>query len=98
LKRTRRIEVVRYTRRVTLSGADNAPDRAEGPALDILLEALGDAATIPEEFRHEAGAGLAGRHRAPLLRRLLRLPPVRGCFPFRSGDENPDKENEPLRP
>ena len=59
MKRTRRIEVVRYTRRVTLSGANKAPDRAEGPAINILLEALGDAATIPEEFRHEAGAGRA---------------------------------------
>jgi hypothetical protein len=95
LKRTRRIEIVRYTRRVTLSSEGDAPDRAEGPAGDILLEALGDTAPAPEEFRHEAGARGGASPRAPLLRRLLRLPLVRDCFPFRSGDKNTQKENEP---
>jgi hypothetical protein len=59
LKRTRRIEIVRYSRRVTLSSVGDAPDRAEGPAINILLDALSDTAPAPEEFRHEAGAGRA---------------------------------------
>jgi hypothetical protein len=95
LKRTRRIEVVRYTRRVTSGNADDGHDRAEGPALNILLEALGDVAPAPGESHHEAGAGRAESPRAHLLQRLLRLPLVRDCFPFRSGDENTKKENEP---
>ena len=93
LRRKRRIEVIRYTRRVASSSGDDLPERAEGPAIDILLEALGDAA--PEEFCHEAGEGRAESPRGPLLRRLLRLPLVRDCLPLRSGNENTRKENEP---
>jgi hypothetical protein len=78
VKRTRRIEIVRYTRRGTVSSEVDAPDRAEGPAADILLEALGDAAPAPAEFHPEVGASGTAALRAPFLRRLLRRPPVRG--------------------
>ena len=94
MKRTRRIEVVRYTRRVTVCEG-GARDRAEGPAVDILLEALGDTAPAPEEFLHEAVEGGVAPPRPPLLRRLLRLPRVRDRLSLRSGDNNTHKENEP---
>lgn len=93
MKRTRRIEIVRYTRRVTVSSESDASDRAEGAAIDILRENLGDAA--PEESRHVIDAGDATAPHVPLLRRLLRLPPVQESSPSRSENENTKKENEP---
>ncbi len=94
MKRTRRIEVIRYTRRVTMNGPTAAPDRGEAPAIDILLDGLGAGAPAPEEPQPEIDRGNAKPPGAPLLRRLLRLPRVRDYFRPRSGTRR-HKENEP---
>ena len=49
MKRTCRIEVVRYTRQVTVSGSEGeaTPDAAESPAA-LLLKALGAVSPAPE--------------------------------------------------
>ena len=88
MKRTRRIEIVRYTRRVTLSTGGDASDHADACAGDVLWETLADAAF--EESRQEIDAGDAQRRTCPLIRRIFRLPPVRECYP----SENSNKENE----
>lgn len=75
MKRPRRIEVVRYTSQITLSREGGAPHRAEGPDIDVLLDALGDSVPAPEELRHEIHADAVAQPRRPLMRRLLRLPP-----------------------
>jgi hypothetical protein len=87
---------VKRTRRVSLSSEVDAPNRAEGPALDILLEALGDAAPALEEFHPEVSAsGTASPPRA-LPATAAQAPASAGVLPtFRSGDENTKTENEP---
>ncbi|MGI8734916.1 MAG: hypothetical protein ACR2LM_16640 [Pyrinomonadaceae bacterium] len=57
MKRTRRIEVIRYTRRVTLSSEQNVPDCGANPAIDILLEALGDNTPVTKESGYELDEG-----------------------------------------
>jgi ribosomal protein S7 len=57
LKRTRRIEVIRFERRVTWSNEDNALNRSDGHEIDVLLEALGNIAPAPEVLRYETGQG-----------------------------------------
>ncbi len=57
MKRTRRIEVVRYTRRVALTSEHNAPDKGESSAIDILLEALGDKAPVTKDSGYELDEG-----------------------------------------
>ena len=39
--------VLRYTRQITLSREGGAPHRAEGPDIDVLLDALGDSVPGP---------------------------------------------------
>jgi hypothetical protein len=57
LKRTRRIEVIRFERRVTWSNENNPPYPSEGHEIDVLLEALGNIAPAPEELRDETDQG-----------------------------------------
>lgn len=53
LKRTRRIEVIRFERRVTWSNQNNALNRSKGHDIDVFLEALGDITPSPEELHYE---------------------------------------------
>ena len=76
MKKIRRIEIIRYRRRIIMDREGGAPDRTELPAIDILPEVLGDAAA-PEEFRAEIDGGGAEPPRATFLRGLLRLPRMR---------------------
>ncbi len=74
MKRTRRIEVVRYTRRVVVTERGSAPaDAGEPPAIDIT-----PAAPEGEDKRPDAGEAVepqALRQRlASRLRDLLRPP------------------------
>ena len=79
LKRTRRIEVIRYSRRVTLRGGEGGavPDAgAKADAVALLLEAAA-AEAAPEAdcvcVRTQADAGPPVHARGPLLRLLKRL-------------------------
>jgi hypothetical protein len=93
LKRARRIEFIRYTRRVIARNEDEARDLAESAVVDIVVEALGDDAILSEEFGHETGADGHTTPGPTLLRRLLRLPAI----PEHSQSEEQiiKKENEP---
>ena len=57
MKRTRRIEVIRFERRVTWSNENNAPHPSDGHEIDVLLEALGNIAPSPEELRYGTDQG-----------------------------------------
>ncbi|HUS11848.1 MAG TPA: hypothetical protein VMZ30_15385 [Pyrinomonadaceae bacterium] len=57
MKRTRRIEVIRFERRITCSNENNAPHPSDGHEIDVLLEALGDIVAAPEELRFETDQG-----------------------------------------
>ncbi len=57
MKRTRRIEVIRFERRVTWSNKNNASHPCNGHEIDVLLEALGDITPPPEELRYETDQG-----------------------------------------
>ncbi len=72
MKRTRRIEVIRYTRRVTLSeGAPAADDTAaEQPASGLLLDALAVVPPTPEPANSDDSAGREPAGDDPPRRRL----------------------------
>jgi hypothetical protein len=88
LKRTRRIEFIRYTRRVTTRDKDEAPYVAESAVADSLVEVLGS-----EEFGPESGARVDTAPAPTFLRRLLRLPAIPEHS--QSEEQNIKKENEP---
>ncbi|HKR61683.1 MAG TPA: hypothetical protein VJS64_18495 [Pyrinomonadaceae bacterium] len=88
MKRTRRIEVIRYRRQVTLRANESAPDRAEVFADDIVLEALGGQAAAGERE-----TAVVTSPRPPLLRRLLKLARVRTLL-SRSLNNKRHKENQ----
>jgi hypothetical protein len=90
LKRTRRIEFIRYTRRVTALNEDEAPDVADSAVVDSLVEVLGS-----EEFGPETGARGETAPGPTFLRRLIRLPAIPEHSQFQSKEQNIKKENEP---
>lgn len=53
MKRIRRIEVIRFERRVTWSNENNAPHPSDGHEIDALLEALGNITSPPEELLYQ---------------------------------------------
>ncbi|HKY26744.1 MAG TPA: hypothetical protein VJM12_02235 [Pyrinomonadaceae bacterium] len=57
MKRRRRIEVIRFQRRVTWGNENNALKRSADPHIDVLLEALGDVTPSPEELEFETDQG-----------------------------------------
>ena len=73
MKRTRRIEIVGYSRRVTWISEKNATDSFDGPVPGVLLETLGDSVAVQGASRQEIEVAVAARPCAGLLRRLLRL-------------------------
>jgi hypothetical protein len=88
LKRTRRIEFIRYTRRVTARNKNQESDVAESAVADSLVEVLGS-----EEFGPESGARVDTTPGPTFLRRLLRLPAIPEHS--QSEEQNIKKENEP---
>jgi hypothetical protein len=88
LKRTRRIEFIRYTRRVTTRNEAEAPDVAESAVVDSRVEVLGS-----EEFGPETEARGDTTPGPTFLRRLLRLPAIPEHS--QSEEQKTKKENEP---
>ena len=84
MKRTRRIEAVRYTRRVTVCEGRPASDdtAADEPAADLILDALAvvPLEPVPANFDDSARGGPSVHHppRRRLLARLGDLPRLRG--------------------
>lgn len=73
MKRTRRIEIVRYTRRVTVSGGNPraADPPAEQQAGELILEALAVIPPTSGQVICEASAPDDGADGQPLRRHLL---------------------------
>ena len=93
MKRRSRIEFISYSRRVTVRAEDDTRDFAEKAVVDIGVEALPDDAILSEDSGHETGADRETAPGPSLLRRLLRLPPIRKHSPL--DKQNINKENEP---
>jgi hypothetical protein len=74
LKRTRRIEVIRYTRRVTVLHRGEAPaDANEVLAIDLTPDAREVAPPAPHEKERRPAAGDVAEPKAPVRRQAFRL-------------------------
>ena len=80
MKRTRRIEVIRYSRRVTVIQGESATGYATAEAGDLILNALEDIAPTPERVNCDGSTPDDAVADHPLgrrsffgLRELLRL-------------------------
>ena len=73
MKRTRRIEIVRYTRRVTLNGEGGDAAAAEAQAVALLLEVSRAVPRVAGEVRDCAPRGSVAEPAAAPGSRLRRL-------------------------
>ena len=74
MKRTRRIEVISYTRRVTVLHRGEAPaDANEVPAIDITPDAREVAPPAPHEKDRRPAAGDVVEPQTPVRRPAFRL-------------------------
>lgn len=92
MKKTRRIEIVTYTRQVTLTYRDTNVDQAQNPATKFLTEIVDLFSRAPEESPDDGiGAVVVAPPPQPLLPRLLKVG-LTFCRPSRNGTTKVNKK------